>query len=623
MISRNVSLVFWLCAFALSFTFLPHYQNQMMGGTLLCLLLAVALPFYADLRDRQWRIQKNPALMILFMFWAVTLGSVLWSHIPWISQIQFLVFSCFPLSALLFMNRETDGVVKAILFILSLFSLFALYQYYLLPDMLYEGRVKWPLKNPNSLGAVFSIGAFLALGLLLQKRSYWILFACILMILGLIVTGSRGALGAFLLGLFFLLIVARSKEIISYKTGMLAVFVLILAGLITYTGARPENMALVSSVLTATGEHSLLWSRGDLWASTWTLIKAHPWLGTGIGTFPQFYEEHRTVTELSAGFMAHNDPLQYWAEMGVVAFVLFYVFVVVISWRTWCFVKNHSEPKERLTVLIPFVAMGAMVLHTHVSFNLHTIPILFMVGLCFAMWCRAISEQEYLISVPKWLSFQNTQALYTGAFVLILFVSLLPFGAQHYIERANYYSARGNVEKTVDAINTAQRWSMGRNATPYLLALPLQISMLEHDLDILLPSLREEELNKLTAQIDRAEALNPRAVGVPYNRALLAQILTDNNPAYGEIDQHLMRALVLKPRHFRSRFWLIDRHLERGELDQAITLLKPAMGWCTRSVYGQECLSRMATMLMQRGDVQEAQDVLKRLKSLQDRKRSK
>jgi hypothetical protein len=49
---------------------------------------------------------------------------------------------------------------------------------------------------------------------------------------------------------------------------------------------------------------------------------------TGIGTFYLYYPAVNTGDYFSTGRMAHSDPLQFWAEMGVLAPLLFYGFII-------------------------------------------------------------------------------------------------------------------------------------------------------------------------------------------------------------------------------------------------------------------------------------------------------
>lgn len=64
-------------------------------------------------------------------------------------------------------------------------------------------------------------------------------------------------------------------------------------------------------------------SRFDMWSSAFSMIFSHPVVGTGWGTWSNFYPVYRAITETqSAGYFAHNDYLQFADEGGVIALLL-------------------------------------------------------------------------------------------------------------------------------------------------------------------------------------------------------------------------------------------------------------------------------------------------------------
>ncbi len=623
--SISISFSLWLLAFFLSFTFLPAYQSEMMGVSLLTVLLAGLMSLYGGLQRGYWSLPKDKTLLVGGLFWLLVLGSVLWSQIQWISFVQFWVFSCLPLSVLFFVRRETEFITRALVMFMTTLALLALAQFYYMPEMLYEGRVKWPLQNPNSLGAVFSLGAFLALGQAFKTRSKSDFFFFMLIVLGVVSTGSRGALGAFIIMACCALFLLR-KDIVWKKVGMV---VLALAGLtlvITATGVRPDNMAVVSTVQTVTGEHSLLWSRGDIWRSTWLMIQDHPWLGTGVGTFSQFYEAHRAPQEFSAGMMAHNDPLQFWAEMGVGAFVLFYLFGFLMCRRTWKALSVAQEYPARLNIIMPVCALGAMVAHSHVSFNLHTIPILFLSGLLLAMWSVATSivlkTGNYDIRLPKILSRHYAEFLLVASGLILALAIVPPFVSNYHIKKASQYSFEQETSVFVHHVNQADKWSFGRSAQPYILAAPIQMAMLEQDIDILMSADKKKSIAQIETLLKRAHALNPRAVGVHYNRALLAQLLTRDDLVYGEIDRHLEHALHYKPKHLPSRLWLVERYEEREEFVKALEIMEAGLSWCKRQTHeAYMCYNKMATLLLANGDIEGSTQMLHKVRDIQKKRK--
>ena len=571
------------------------------------------------------------------MFWALAFASVFWSQIQWTSYVQFLVFSSLPLSVVFFLScdeRQTRLVHYLIIGVIGLLALVAVTQYYMFPEMLFYGRAQWPLNNPNSLGAVFSLGAFLACFPLLKPAKIvtvsrfwqcWWGFVLILMCAAVIVTGSRGALGALVIMGALGSVVFRKEIARVYSWKALVIFGVALAGAVaclTLTGTRPDNVAITTTIRSLSGSYPWLWTRGDIWLGTWRIIQDHFWLGTGIGTFPHFYAEFQTATDVSSGRTAHNDPLQYWSEMGVGAFVLFYLFCGSMLYRTVKALGQTKDTNQFLTILLSFCALGAMVMHSHVSFNLHNVPILFVSGFLIAMWVRATDQAletaVWKRQIPYVQKMSRLYRLYYVANIWVLLVLLIvvPFTAQYFLTSSERYSRFNNMQKVVENINLAKIWSFGQSPEPYIKAATIHISTLDYDYGVLMKKDREARIDEIVNLLEKTQRLNPRAVGVFYNRALLAQVITDNDVAYGEIDQALENALQYKPRHMLSRSWLVDRYAARGQLDEAVALFSDAMPWCVRTVQAEYCYQKMATLLLKNGDIDGSTEMLTRARAL-------
>ncbi len=89
-------------------------------------------------------------------------------------------------------------------------------------------------------------------------------------------------------------------------------------------------LVLVLGVVVALARHGgllhfgtgSLEARTDYWGGAVRIIKDHPWIGTGPGTFGSIYPMYKTaLTEEAAA--VHNNFLQMWSDSGVLAFVAF------------------------------------------------------------------------------------------------------------------------------------------------------------------------------------------------------------------------------------------------------------------------------------------------------------
>ena len=69
-------------------------------------------------------------------------------------------------------------------------------------------------------------------------------------------------------------------------------------------------------------------ARTDYWRGAIRIIKDHPWIGTGPGTFGSIYPMYKTaLTEEAAA--VHNSFLQMWSDSGILAFLAFGVLWIV------------------------------------------------------------------------------------------------------------------------------------------------------------------------------------------------------------------------------------------------------------------------------------------------------
>jgi tetratricopeptide (TPR) repeat protein len=63
-------------------------------------------------------------------------------------------------------------------------------------------------------------------------------------------------------------------------------------------------------------------ARTDYWRGAVRIIRDHPWLGTGPGTFGSIYPMYKTALTEEAETV-HNNYLQMWSDSGVLAFAAF------------------------------------------------------------------------------------------------------------------------------------------------------------------------------------------------------------------------------------------------------------------------------------------------------------
>ncbi len=212
--------------------------------------------------------------------------------------------------------------------------------------------------RPEHRSLLLSCGAVMALALLLsQSRGGWV----------------GGLAGIILIGGFFMGQGQGLKKI----TATAVVFaLLLLAGVVIVSTPTAERLHTISY---GEGETSLS-SRMIAWQGVLQMIKAQPWLGSGPGTFATIFPQYQPPGFDMRFDMAHNDYLQFLAEMGL-GLIPFWL------WAGWLLFRRGWRRLAGQSRLVKGYVLGglagivAILVHSLVDFNLH-IPanaVLFMV----------------------------------------------------------------------------------------------------------------------------------------------------------------------------------------------------------------------------------------------------
>jgi O-antigen ligase len=175
---------------------------------------------------------------------------------------------------------------------------------------------------------------------------------------------SRMGFIASLASMAFIVIAALGRRIPSRRLPLAAAMVVMTAAVLTFL---LPSARLVSRFAEVEERGS---DRLPVWRDTVRLIRAYPVFGCGLGAYESaFLEFKRTSPELNQDY-AHNDYLQYLAEMGAVGFALLMLPLSAIILRLR-FAALHPRPDIRWLGLACAGSMLAIGLHSFVDFNLY------------------------------------------------------------------------------------------------------------------------------------------------------------------------------------------------------------------------------------------------------------
>lgn len=304
----------------------------------------------------RWRNSPSPLLYGAYL--ALGLASLLWSRNPgysflqWVMDLESLVFAYYFVKCFLLLKEFfPDSQVRfyhvlgnAVFVILLVFLVGAL----VAPDVFYrlthggeEARLGGYFMNPNELGMLCVVGiACLMFDLQRHHRTVLTVVKIGLLLLALVLTGSRSSLVGFVLVLFFHIRQAGNPRI------KWAANVAVLLGVVALVPLLFIKQGGLEEVLSMTG-------RLPFWHALLTeALPREPLLGYGFMRIS--YGEYFQSVHTYAAQMAHNTFIQVLLNLGLVGFT---IAMLQLGFTIRAFVQQ-ADPQVRLLgagLLIPIL----------------------------------------------------------------------------------------------------------------------------------------------------------------------------------------------------------------------------------------------------------------------------
>src|SRR5215213_9475124 len=111
--------------------------------------------------------------------------------------------------------------------------------------------------------------------------------------------------------------------------------------------------------------------RAHFWSVTLDIIRAHPYVGAGLGAFGVIYTRYDTRNGLYRLEQAHNDYLQVLSDGGIVGAVLALSFVVLLFYKAISRAQSRDDFR-RGVALAALSGCFAVLVHSFFDFTLHT-----------------------------------------------------------------------------------------------------------------------------------------------------------------------------------------------------------------------------------------------------------
>ena len=285
-------------------------------------------------------------------------------------------------------------LVRTIMVFGFLLAIFGLTQSFTSPTKVYwirelnQSTAFGPFINRHHFAGYMELTIALPLGLLFsgavekEKRIIY-LFIAGLMGVALVMTASRGGIISLVAEILFLVVVTaiwrkpserrrrvkRSQRLkrVAGRLGMAGALLLGLFLGVVLLGGEFSINRFIDSVNTddpTTG-------RAHFWAVTVDIIKAHPFLGTGLGAFGVIYTRYDSRNGLYRLEQAHNDYLQILSDAGIVGAVIALSFVVLLFYKALVRARSRDDFR-RGVALAALSGCFAVLVHSFFDFTLHT-----------------------------------------------------------------------------------------------------------------------------------------------------------------------------------------------------------------------------------------------------------
>ncbi|MBX3728962.1 MAG: O-antigen ligase family protein [Candidatus Sumerlaeia bacterium] len=171
-----------------------------------------------------------------------------------------------------------------------------------------------------------------------------------------------------------------------------------------------KNLPLAVRIQHMAPEHLLTETRLRIPVCSWPVIRSHPLLGTGFGSFHFVYPqaqgeyyaanpESRIMPTPRKSFHAHNEYLQTLFETGLLGLALALAGVTAILLSGWKTVRRTFRQRHIALQMAILTSLVAMLVHCLLDFPLRVAPLSATLVLLLAMW--SAGDRLWLIPVAK------------------------------------------------------------------------------------------------------------------------------------------------------------------------------------------------------------------------------
>ena len=599
-------------------------------------LILLALMFFGlkKLSKEEFKFTHISLNIPVLSFIAICGLSLIWSNSFFISLKEIPLFFAGPLLYFIITNnikheQQINRILTTIITVGSLLGIYGIFQYNGIDFSFWAhniGRqqVFGLFGNVNYFAEYLIVPLPIAVSLFFvsqnKLKKFLLLIGIISMGASLVATFTRGSyigFGVSLIFMFFLFVYSRGKRFIKDNKSIfiiLALMVILFTSLMVIptplnkSGTAIEKIKSRISISQLTQSPSIK-RRIATWKFTALMIKDHPLIGSGIGTYKyntlkyqaEFFKQGENRSLYPHGFAekAHNEYLQLWAEMGIIGLIIFiWLIVNYFSFGIKILKKIKNEHKQGIIIGLMGSVLAVLV-DALFGFPLH-LPatiILFWVsiGLTIVMGGnKPIQNKDKKSEARKTIFFPVKFFLFLGIIFLSVFLCVTiarPFIARTYWYYTNKEIKNENYNEAIKISEKALKWDPYLGQIYYDIGKILKIKELygisleyfeKAAKYIDYPGLPQDVaiIYLKKGQLEKAAVWLKKAISYQSNEKTMFPLYSELGNTYLRLQNYkpaeiaFINALKINPNFINARYGLAGAYLNQNRKNEAIEEFK-------------------------------------------------
>jgi len=476
------------------------------------LLVIIGLMFWGFniLKKEEFKLVSSPLNIPVLSFIIICILSLIWSDSPFVSLKELPLFLSGPLLYFVIVNnilnlRQVNRIIGAIIIIGTLFGIYGIFQYNGIDFSFWignygRGKVFGLFGNAGYFAEYLILTLPIAVSLFLVTTNKTIK---LLLLIGILAMGSATALtftrtpylalGVSFIFMGFFFFAARGKSFFKENKKIFIVIliaVVLIVSLFVIPTPLSEKGTVISKIkkrasVTQLGNQFSTGRRTAIWKYNTLMIKDHPLLGSGIGTFKyntlkyqaKFFDQgdNRTVYPYGIAEKAHNEYLQIWTELGIIGLIIFLWLIFTYFNYGLKTLKRSKDNIYRQGIIIGLMgSIIAFLVDSIFWFPLHHSFTSFLFWLCISLLVVMGLKEDEAVYTSKFkkksINVKNDihQLKLLLAICIVLITAILSISVfRPFIARTYWFKAYRNItsedwNKTINIYQEAFKWD------PYL-----------------------------------------------------------------------------------------------------------------------------------------------------------